>query len=83
MSVLLSLILLQAAATAQPGDPSKTAVTPPDDAKIVCKTVTPTGSRLGGERICLPKREWRRLNESGQEATRDMQDNFSKQVPQQ
>ena len=78
MSISMSFFLLQAA-TAAPPATTQVAVTPPDDAKIVCKTVTPTGSRLGGERICLPKREWRRLHESGQEATRDMQDSFSKQ----
>jgi len=76
MSTFIALLLLQATAAAPP---AQVASTPPDDAKIVCKTITPTGSRLGGERICLPKREWRRLHESGQEATRDMQDNYSKQ----
>jgi hypothetical protein len=80
MSILISLVLLQAT-TAAPPAATQTASTPPEDARIVCKTITPTGSRLGGERICLPKREWRRLHESGQEATRDMQDSFSKQVP--
>jgi hypothetical protein len=76
MSIMMSLFFLQAAATTAT---SETASIPSDDAKIVCKTVTPTGSRLGGQRICLPKREWRRLHETGQEATRDMQDAFSKQ----
>ena len=80
MSILMSFVLLQATTAAAPAE-TQTASTPPDEAKIVCRTITPTGSRLGGERICLPKREWRRLHESGQEATRDMQDSFSKQVP--
>jgi hypothetical protein len=77
MSILMSLTLLQATTAASPA--AQTASAAPDDAKIVCKTVQPTGSRLGGERICLPKKEWRRLHESGQEATREMQDTFSKQ----
>lgn len=77
MSLALSLIFLQATTAAAPAT-TQTASAPPDDAKIVCKTITPSGSRLGGQRICLPKKEWRRLNESGQEATRDMQDGYSK-----
>ena len=77
MSILLSLIFFQATVAAP--TTAKVASAPPDDAKIVCKTVTPSGSRLGGERICLPKKEWRRLHESGQEATREVQDSFSKQ----
>ena len=78
MSILMSMILLQAT-TAAPTAAAQTASAPSDDAKIVCKTIQPTGSRLGGERICLPKREWRRLHESGKEATREMQDTYSKQ----
>jgi hypothetical protein len=78
MSILLSLMLLQATTAVAPGA-AQTASAPPDDAKIVCKTIQPTGSRLGGERICLAKREWRRLHESGKEATRELQDTYSKQ----
>jgi hypothetical protein len=78
MSILMALVLLQATAAA-PATATQPAASLPDDSKIVCKTITPTGSRLGGERICLPKREWRRLHDTGQEATRDMQDNYSKQ----
>jgi hypothetical protein len=79
MPVLASLIVMLAAAQA----PTETgpATAPPDDLKIVCKTVTATGSRLGGQRKCLPKKEWRRLHESGQEAAREIQDSLSKRPP--
>jgi hypothetical protein len=77
MSIMMSLILLQAAAAG----PSTTevATASPDDAKIVCKTITATGSRLGGKRICASKREWRRLNEESEKAAREVQDTHSKQ----
>ena len=75
MSILMSVFLLQAAAAA---DPAAIQVTPPDDAKIVCKTITPTGSRLGGKRVCLSKKEWRRMQKESEEATRESQDHQSK-----
>jgi hypothetical protein len=77
MSVFLSLFLLQAAGAA--GTTPSMTVAPPDDAKIVCKTITPTGSRLGGKRTCLSKKEWRRLQAESEQATRESQDNQSKQ----
>jgi hypothetical protein len=80
MSIIISLVLLQAAA-ATPPTTTQVATTSPDDAKIVCKTIATTGSRLGGKRICASKQEWRRLNQEGEAATRDIQDTFSKQVP--
>ena len=78
MSLLLSLVLLQAAAAATP-TATQTVAPPPDDAKIVCKTVTGTGSRLGGKRTCLSKKEWRRLQRDSEETAREYQDNQSKQ----
>jgi hypothetical protein len=45
---------------------------------VVCKTVTITGSRLGGKRVCMPKREWGRMNEQNEQAAREVQDNYSK-----
>jgi hypothetical protein len=75
MLIAFSLFLLQSAATppaaAQPA-------TPPEDAKVVCKTVTITGSRLGGKRVSMPKREWGRMNEQNEQAAREVQDNYSK-----
>jgi hypothetical protein len=77
MSILFSLFLIQATAAApqaasQPNNPS-------DDAKIVCKTVNTTGSRLGGKRMCNTKKEWRRLNEEAEKTAREIQDGHSKQ----
>jgi len=70
MSILLSVFLLQAAAT----PPAATPAAPPEDSKIVCKTVTVTGSRLGGKRVCMSKKEWRRMNEANEQAAREVQD---------
>ena len=76
MSIGVTLAILQAAAAASPAVP--TAVAPPDDAKVVCKTVNPTGSRVAGKRVCMTKAEWRRLSRESEEATRDIQDSYSK-----
>jgi hypothetical protein len=80
MPIFVSLILILSTASAPTTD-SAPDTAPPDDFKIVCKTVTATGSRLGGQRKCLPKKEWRRLHESGQEAAREIQDSLSKRPP--
>ena len=73
MSFVLSFLLLQAAAATPPAATVVNA--PPEDAKIVCRTITATGSRLGGKRVCLSKKEWRRLDRESEEATRYHQDN--------
>lgn len=79
MSIIFSLLLLQTAAATSP--PAETqAAPPPDDAKIVCRTITATGSRLGGKRTCLSKKEWRRLDQQSEESTRYFQDNQSKRA---
>jgi hypothetical protein len=78
MSILISVLLLQAAAAAGPAT-SQVAAAPPDDAKIVCKTVTASGSRLGGKRTCLSKKEWRRLQQDSEATAREYQDHQSKQ----
>ena len=77
MSFILSFLLLQAAAATPPAE-SQTAP-PPEDAKVVCKTVTVTGSRLGGKRVCMAKRDWRRMNEQNEQVAREVQDTYSKQ----
>jgi hypothetical protein len=76
MSILMSLFLLQAATAAAPAT-TEVAVTSPDDARIVCKTLRETGSRLAGKRVCASKREWRRLNEEAEKAAREVQDTHS------
>ena len=77
MSLVLSLFLLQAASAPTSATPA--AAAPADDAKIVCKTINTTGSRLGGKRICASKKEWRRMNEEAEKAAREIQDTHSKQ----
>lgn len=78
MSFVMSLFLLQAAA-ATPAATTEVAAASPDDAKIVCKTLKETGSRLGGKRMCASKKEWRRMNEEAEKAAREIQDTHSKQ----
>lgn len=79
MSMILSMFLLQAAAAASPD--VATATVDADENKTVCKTIAPTGSRLGGKRVCMSKKEWKRLNEENEKGVRDIQDSFSKQTP--
>lgn len=71
MSVFVSLLLLQAAAAAPVQQPA--AVKLADDQKTVCKTLIGTGSRLNSQRVCMTKLEWRKLNQGGEEFTREMQ----------
>jgi len=78
MSILISVLLLQAA-TATTEAPTQVVVAPADDAKIVCKTITPSGSRLGGKRTCLSKKDWRRMQADSESTTREYQDHQSKQ----
>ena len=78
MSVFLSL-LLQAAAASPTAVQQPVAL--PDDKRIVCRVLVGTGSRLNSQRICLPKKEWRRLAEEGEEVTREMQDKSSRRGP--
>jgi hypothetical protein len=77
MSIFLAALLVQAATPA----PATTPPTPPADAKLVCRTVLPTGSRLGGKRVCLPKSEWKRLHDGSREEVSELQDRASKQAP--
>ena len=72
MSLIMSLMLLQAAATPSQPASAEPAPKPPAKAKLICKTIVPTGSRLGGERTCAPKSEWDRLAAETQEGTQDL-----------
>jgi hypothetical protein len=77
MSAILAFALLQAATT----PPTTVAPTPPEDLRIVCRTLQGTGSRLNSQRVCMPKREWQRMWDNGREATSSLQDHYSKQDP--
>ena len=41
--------------------------------KPVCKAMMATGSRLSTLRVCMMRREWEMLQQSGEAATREMQ----------
>ena len=43
----------QAAAVAPGADPA-----PPAKPRLICQTFVPTGSRLGGKKICMTAKEW-------------------------
>ena len=38
-------------------------------AKVVCRTILPTGSRLGGTRVCQTQAEWAETTRNAQEMT--------------
>ncbi|HEY1878377.1 MAG TPA: hypothetical protein VGG68_00445 [Caulobacteraceae bacterium] len=37
------------------------------DTKMICKTETPVGSRLGGHRVCMTKADWEKQARSAQD----------------
>jgi len=69
---LVALLAEPAPAAAEP-----TPFTNPDDAKIVCRTLIGTGSRLNTQRVCLPKREWNRMYTESSEGVRKTQNQHS------
>jgi hypothetical protein len=81
--MLSSVIALMAAAAAQIGDPStanQPAASPPpsvaaqkDADKVVCRMITPTGQRLGGERVCHTKAEWEDISRRARDDTTSTQ----------
>jgi hypothetical protein len=77
MSFLLALAA-QAAVASAPQAAVPTPFTNKDDAKIVCRYLIGTGSRIDTQRVCLPKREWQRMWEQGRETVSSLQDNQSK-----
>ena len=75
---MFSAIVL-AAFLADPA-PSTAAPTPfknKDEAKIICRTLIGTGSRLNTQRVCLPKREWDRMSTENSEGLRKKQSEHS------
>ena len=58
--------------------PGSAAMSPLEGLRIVCKSVTATGSRLATQQVCLPKREWARMAEEANDtATKEVM-GFSK-----
>ena len=69
---LAALMFQSAPATTEP-TPFKNK----DDAKIICRTLIGTGSRLNTQRVCLPKREWDRMYTENSEGLRKKQSEHS------
>ncbi len=62
------------AAAAAPSSPAKTQGADDPD-KVICKTVVPIGSRLGGTRTCQTRAQWAVLTRDSQEALHERQKN--------
>src|SRR5262245_38337319 len=59
-------------AVTAPGTAAATADTPAvDPSKKICRKYIPTGSRLGGERICHTQAEWNQITNDARKATDD------------
>jgi hypothetical protein len=66
----VSAFLFAAAASAAPAQGSTAAVTPSRNAApttpdagtspLLCRTISSTGTRLRGQRVCMTREEWRR-----------------------
>jgi hypothetical protein len=69
MSILVSLLLLQAAAVPPAAEPAK----PSPLDKIVCKTVAGSESRLDTKRVCMTRRDWNAMAANGEEVTKEKQ----------
>ena len=52
-----------------------------EDARITCRIVKVTGSRLRSAKLCLAQREWNRMHNDAREEVGDLQDNYSKRPP--
>jgi hypothetical protein len=75
MLSLIALAALLAEPSAAPAEP--TPFKNKDDAKIICRTLIGTGSRLNTQRVCLPKREWDRMYTENSEGLRKKQSEHS------
>ena len=49
-----------------------------EDARIVCRVLRTTGSRLSSQRTCLPQREWQRMWDESRSTMGSIQDKYSK-----
>ena len=52
----------------------RTAFAMTEDARIVCRVLRGTGSRLSSQNVCLPQREWQRMFDEGRAAATKMLD---------
>lgn len=75
---MLGLIAL-AALLSEPAAPTAppTPFTNKDDARVICRDLIGTGSRLNTQRVCLPKREWDRMHTESSEGLRKRQGDYS------
>lgn len=71
--VSLLLATTPALALAQQPDRPPTADTKKDPGRKICKTIQKTGSRLGGQRICMTAQEWEEQRRVAREITREGQ----------
>lgn len=60
-------------ATTAPTASQQAAATPKvdpahDPDKVICHYITPTGSRLGGQKVCHTRREWNQNTQDSQDA---------------
>ncbi|MGZ6027606.1 MAG: hypothetical protein ACXWKU_21530 [Caulobacteraceae bacterium] len=77
--MIIGFLLAAAVAGATPAETGP-AQTPPAQAqvaattqtndldKMVCKRITPTGTRLGGEKVCKTRREWLDITRQSRDA---------------
>lgn len=67
--MLLSLALIGAPAFAEEA-PSRQS----DPDRMICKKITPTGSRVGGVKKCATAAEWKEVARKGRDFTKGIQD---------
>jgi hypothetical protein len=66
-AVLLSLLSVEAAATAPPTPPK------PVKERLICRTQERLGTRLGSKRVCNTKARWAEIETESGAAVRDAQ----------
>jgi hypothetical protein len=84
--MLAGAALADETAPPPPATPTETSPTAPqqpattsgesqaEDQQVVCKKVdAPTGSRMGGKKVCHTAADWRRLQEASKEVVDDAQ----------
>ena len=73
MLAALGAVLFLGGATAAFAGPTSTATVQSnlDPDQVVCHYVTPTGSRLGGSKVCQTRAEWAKLAAESRKATDD------------